>query len=215
MTRTSSVESAHDSRLTLRDMILGTMRLMRFVQKRWFGFREFGARSIIKPLPSRISGAKYISVGRDCFFGEGLILVASDEHRGRKHSPNCVIGDRCAFGAQLMISCTNSIRIGNDVLASARVFIGDSYHGYEDVTMPISDQPMSGEAPVVIGDGCFLGIGCAILPGVTLGKGCCVGANAVVTRSFGDHTVVVGSPARAVRTYDPTTGWQRPRRIEP
>ena len=37
-------------------------------------------------------------------------------------------------------------------------------------------------APVVLEDGCDLGVGAIILPGVTVGKGAQVGAGAVVTR---------------------------------
>ena len=61
---------------------------------------------------------------------------------------------------------------------------------------------MDGEldfAPVEIGDGCDLGAGAIVLPGVRLGVGVQVGAGAVVTQSFGDYTVVVGNPARLLR----------------
>lgn len=173
--------------------------LERFV----FRFRAFGPCSVIKPYPRKISGAKYISIGADCFFGDSLTMIATKNYLGKEHQPSCVIEDGCTFGAELFLSCTKSIRIGRDVLASARVYIGDSYHGYEDVSMPVLRQPMTGEADIDIGEGCFLGIGCAILPGVRLGKGCVVGANAVVTKSFESYTVLVGAPATAVRRYNP------------
>lgn len=178
-------------------------RIAATLQRRIFRFRRFGNGSIIKPFPRRISGGPYIEIGEDCFFGDGLVLVATDKHCGVAHTPSCVFGNRCVFGSDAVISCTSSISIGNNVLTSSRVFIGDSYHGYEDVTRPVLDQPMAGEAPVRIGDGCFLGIGAVILPGVTLGRNCFVGANAVVTESFDDYSVVAGVPARLVRRYDP------------
>lgn len=181
------------------------------LQRRYFGFRRFGSRSIIKPFPRRIAGARYIDIGEDCFFGDGLVLIAADRHLGISHRPSCVFGDRCVFGSDAVISCTNSITIGSGVLTSSRVFIGDSYHGYENPALPILDQPMAGEAPVRIGDGCFLGIGSAIMPGVTLGRNCFVGANAVVTKSFGDYSVIAGVPARLIRRYDPTLQkWLQP-----
>ena len=179
-------------------------RVLSAVEGRIYGFRGFGERSVIKPFPRRISGARYIQIGDDCFFGDGLVLIATEEHAGVRHQPSCIFGDRCVFGSDAVISCTNSITIGNGVLTSSRVFIGDSYHGYEDPTRAILDQPMGGEAPVRIGDGCFIGIGAAIMPGVTLGKNCFVGANAVVTKSFDDYSVVAGVPARLIRRYDPS-----------
>jgi acetyltransferase-like isoleucine patch superfamily enzyme len=51
---------------------------------------------------------------------------------------------------------------------------------------------------VIIGAGTWLGIGVVVLPGVTIGQGCAVGANAVVTRDLADFSVAVGVPARVI-----------------
>ena len=40
-----------------------------------------------------------------------------------------------------------------------------------------------------------------ILPGVTIGSGCVIGANAVVTKSILDNCIAVGIPARVVKKY--------------
>ena len=51
---------------------------------------------------------------------------------------------------------------------------------------PIIKRPLEYKQ-VVIGDGCDLGIGAIILPGVHLGEGVQVGAGAVVSKSFPDN----------------------------
>lgn len=48
-----------------------------------------------------------------------------------------------------------------------------------------------------------IGTGAVILPGVTIGEAAVVGAGAVVTNSVPDGAVVVGNPARVVRTATP------------
>lgn len=53
-----------------------------------------------------------------------------------------------------------------------------------------------------IGDGCFVGTNATILPRVTIGRWCVVGAGAVVTRDVPDYSVVVGNPARVIRSND-------------
>ncbi|MDQ0469130.1 gamma carbonic anhydrase family protein [Labrys wisconsinensis] len=55
-----------------------------------------------------------------------------------------------------------------------------------------------------IGDGSLVGMGATVLNGAVIGRGSLVGANALVTegKSFPDHSLIVGSPARAVRTLD-------------
>lgn len=52
--------------------------------------------------------------------------------------------------------------------------------------------------PVLVKHGAWLGSGCIILPGVTVGIGAVVAAGAVVSRDVPDFTVVAGNPARAV-----------------
>lgn len=55
-----------------------------------------------------------------------------------------------------------------------------------------------------IGDNSLIGMGATILNGARIGKNCLVGANALVTegKEFPDNSLIVGSPARAVRTLD-------------
>lgn len=53
-----------------------------------------------------------------------------------------------------------------------------------------------------IGDGALIGIQAVILNGARIGKGCLVGAGALVTegKEFPDNSLIIGSPAKAVRT---------------
>jgi len=54
-------------------------------------------------------------------------------------------------------------------------------------------------APVTIEDGAWLGAGCIVLKGVTIGAGTVVGAGAVVTRDLPAHCIAAGNPARVIR----------------
>jgi carbonic anhydrase/acetyltransferase-like protein (isoleucine patch superfamily) len=55
-----------------------------------------------------------------------------------------------------------------------------------------------------VGAGALIGMGAAVLNGARIGAGCIVGANALVTenKEFPDNSLVVGAPAKAVRTLD-------------
>jgi acetyltransferase-like isoleucine patch superfamily enzyme len=57
-------------------------------------------------------------------------------------------------------------------------------------------------APVTLRRGCYLGAGCMLLPGVTVGARAVVAAGAVVTRDVEPAVVVAGVPARVVKTLD-------------
>ncbi|RBP16930.1 carbonic anhydrase/acetyltransferase-like protein (isoleucine patch superfamily) [Roseiarcus fermentans] len=58
-----------------------------------------------------------------------------------------------------------------------------------------------------IGDGSLVGMGAVILNGAKIGRGCLVGARALVTegKEFPDHSLIVGSPAKAMKTLDAAT----------
>lgn len=55
-----------------------------------------------------------------------------------------------------------------------------------------------------IGEGSLIGMGATILNGAKIGKHCLVGANALVTegKEFPDYALIVGAPAKLVRTLD-------------
>jgi sugar O-acyltransferase (sialic acid O-acetyltransferase NeuD family) len=55
---------------------------------------------------------------------------------------------------------------------------------------------------VVVGSLAFVGAGATILPDTRIGRRAVVGAGAVVTRDVADGEVVVGNPARVIRTVD-------------
>ncbi len=53
-----------------------------------------------------------------------------------------------------------------------------------------------------IGDGSLIGIQAVVLNGAKIGRNCLVGAGALVTegKEFPDNSLIIGSPAKAVRT---------------
>jgi carbonic anhydrase/acetyltransferase-like protein (isoleucine patch superfamily) len=53
-----------------------------------------------------------------------------------------------------------------------------------------------------IGDGTLIGMGAIVMNGARIGNRCVVGAGAVIAegKTFGDHSLVVGLPAKAIRT---------------
>ncbi len=56
-----------------------------------------------------------------------------------------------------------------------------------------------------VGDGALIGMGATVLNGARIGPGCLVGANALVTegKEFPENSMILGSPAKLVRTLDP------------
>ena len=55
---------------------------------------------------------------------------------------------------------------------------------------------------ITVGDNVHIGIETVIMPGVTIGNNCIIGAGAVVTRDIPDNSIAVGVPVRVIKTVD-------------
>jgi acetyltransferase-like isoleucine patch superfamily enzyme len=170
-------------------------------------YKAYGRNSWVVP-PARVTRPELIEIGDDVTILEHAFLSVVEAVPG--HMPRLVIGDRTCIGRLAHIACVGEIVIGPDVLTAERIFIGDTYHGYEDVSQPIIAQPMAKPEPVEIQRGAFLGIGAVVLMGVTVGEHAFVGAGAVVSRDVEPRTLVVGNPARAIKRWDPRREEWRP-----
>ncbi|QHQ63258.1 sugar O-acetyltransferase [Anaerocolumna sedimenticola] len=114
---------------------------------------------------------------------------------------NVSINMNCTF-----VDC-NKITIGNNVLIASNVQIYTAAHPVELNERLTPDwSPESGEyfcrtyaLPVTVGDGCWIGGGVIILPGINIGKGSVIGAGSVVTRDIPENCVAVGNPCRVIR----------------
>jgi acetyltransferase-like isoleucine patch superfamily enzyme len=82
--------------------------------------------------------------------------------------------------------------------------ITDVNHGIEHGT-PIRTQPLEDD-PVKIGNDVWIGAGCSILPGVTIGNGAVIGARAVVTKDIPENAIAVGVPAKVLKYRSKTRG---------
>jgi acetyltransferase-like isoleucine patch superfamily enzyme len=125
---------------------------------------------------------------------EGVTLLAVGEPGGAK---KIAIGENTYINRNTFIDASHRIIIGRGVGIGPRCYITDHDHGTEPDT-PILDQPLV-SAPTLISDGAWLGAGCIVLKGVTIGKNTVVGAGSIVVRDLPPDIVAEGRPARAVR----------------
>lgn len=54
--------------------------------------------------------------------------------------------------------------------------------------------------PITVGDDVWIGAGVSVLPGVTIGSNCVIGAGSVVTRDIPSNSIAVGNPCRVIKT---------------
>lgn len=164
-------------------------------------FGAIGSRSTICR-PMYIAHPENMYLGNHVRVREFARLETIIEYDDQKFSPTLTIGNDVGFEQGLHMTCSDSITIGNSVVVLAYVMITDSTHATGDFTKSVLDQELT-TSPVVIEDGCFIGLGARIFPGTHLGKHCSVGSNAVVTGGiYPDYCVLVGAPAKCIKRYD-------------
>ena len=168
-------------------------------------FRNIGRHSrIISPL--RLKNVEHVSIGDDVMINKFCWLQTQQE---AKALPELTIGSGCVIGNFNHITCVGRVQIEEKVLTADRVFISDHGHEFSDPLVPIIDQGVLVGNPVVIGRGTWLGENVAVISS-KIGRNCVIGANSVVLSDIPDFSVAVGTPARVVRRFNPTTrSWER------
>lgn len=149
--------------------------------------------------PLKINGKRCIYIGNNVTVEYKTWLAAVSPQQGK--IARLEIGNGTAIGHFNHIYATESIKIGCNVLTADRVYISDNLHDYQDIATPILKQPIKQIACVEIGDGSWLGEGVCVI-GAKIGKGCVIGANAVVTKDIPDYSVAVGIPAKVIKQYN-------------
>ena len=97
------------------------------------------------------------------------------------------------------------MRIGKNLLTGRWVTITDNAHGTTnlcDVQVAPATRKLYSKGDVIIGNDVWIGDKATILPGVTIGNGAIIAANAVVTKDVPAYTVVGGNPAKIIKTIE-------------
>lgn len=162
-------------------------------------FNSMGAKSVIKA-PMFIT-PEYISMGNGCYIWNDARIEAVTSYANKRFNPHIILEDRVTIQQRCHITAADTLIIGKDTLISFDVSIQDTDHEYEDLSMPVGNQPLIVKK-TQIGVNCFIGSGAKIQAGTILGRHCVVGTNAVVRGTFPDYSVIVGVPARIVKRYN-------------
>ena len=156
----------------------------------------------------------YLSIGRDAL----LIGRIRIKQRTRVH-----LGDRVRVRHNVSFTGGGQVEVGPDtllngcwILAGERVEIGErclisdcgitdnDYHHLDPAAAP--RHRGSTTAPVRIGANVWIGLRALVLKGVQVGDDSVVGAAAVVREDVPPRSVVIGNPARVVRSFDDRAG---------
>lgn len=161
---------------------------------------QIGKGSTFEPFCKKIKGGV---IGENTFFGKNLWLEEITSSNVSCFNPILQIGNNCSFGNDNHIASINKVIIGDGVLTGQFVLIEDHMHGNsinEDLKVRPSIRQLYSKGPIIIGNNVWIGDGVVILSDVSIGDGCIIGANSVVTHSIPAGCVAAGVPARVIKT---------------
>lgn len=115
----------------------------------------------------------------------------------------------CDYGFNIEVGKNLFANYNCTIIDVAKVTIGDNCMLAPNVAIYTAGHPIHPDTrrslyeygkPVVIGDNVWIGGNAVILPGVTIGSNCVIGAGSVVTHDIPPWTVSAGNPCRVIRS---------------
>ena len=130
------------------------------------------------------------------FFIKKIDPIGYVRKEGLKIGKNCVI-ESFNFGTEPYL-----IAIGNHVEIATNV----TFITHDGATWVLRENPKYRDVirygKITIHDNVFIGHGSVILPGVEIGENVVVGAGSVVTKNIPSNSIVAGSPAKVLSTFE-------------
>lgn len=114
----------------------------------------------------------------------------------------------CDYGYNIEIGENFYMNVNCVILDGAKVTFGDNVFvapgcGFYTAGHPLDvtqrNQGLEYAKPITIGNNVWIGAQVCVLPGVTIGDNCVIGAGSVVTKDIPANVVAVGNPCRVIR----------------
>jgi len=112
---------------------------------------------------------------------------------------NIYVGDDFFMNFDCVFLDAAPIRIGAHCMIGPKTCVYSIGHPLDAISRR---EKIGIPKPVTIGDDVWIGGNVTILPGVTIGDNTVIAAASVVTRSFPDHVLIAGNPARIVKKIE-------------
>ena len=158
-------------------------------------FQKIGNNVTIYPL-AQIVFPENISIGDETVIDDFVFMYGKG--RGIKIGNFCHITVHCTVqsGGLLEIGDFSGFGPGCIVLAAS-----DDYHGGGFIGLELFGDKYRNllNKDVILGRHVQVGAGSIILPGVTIGDGCSIGAGSLVSKDLPEWTICAGSPCRPIK----------------
>ena len=156
-------------------------------------FKQIGENVVIESAVL-VFHPEHIIIGNNVYIGHQTILKAYYKNQFE-------IGDHSWIGQQCFFHSAGGIKIGKAVGIGPKVSILTSQHRPTETDIPVLFSPLEFKE-VMLHDGCDIGAGAIILPGVTIGKGAIIAAGSVVNKNVPAYETWGGVPAKKINSRE-------------
>lgn len=126
---------------------------------------------------------------------DGFVRVMSHTRFAKR---NITLGNNVQFGKSCSVA--SDLTVGNDVLFAGRIsFVGGNDHVFSVPGRTIWHSPRGQERGITVKDDVWVGTGCILMGGITIGTGSVIAAGAVVTKDVPPCEIWGGVPARKIK----------------
>ena len=109
---------------------------------------------------------------------------------------NIRVGDRFFANFNFTVLDEAYVTIGDDVFIGPNVSLYTACHSTDPVER---NTRREWAEPITIGNNVWIGGSVTVLPGVTIGDNCTIGAGSVVTKDIPASSIAVGNPCRVIK----------------
>ncbi len=155
----------------------------------------------------QIFGLDNIVIGDYCTIGENTLLTVNN--RSNKEI-QLTINSNVYLGRDNFISVGKSVYISGYCIFGNKCSLICSDHIFDSPLIPYGISGNSYEKRIIIGVNCWFGHGVSVIGNVKIGHGSIIGANTLIIKNIPPFSMVVGNPAKIIKTFNfETNKWEK------
>lgn len=166
--------------ISMNKALLGTIG-------KWLPLRRHPGGKLANKIRCHFAKKIIKSMGKNCIVEKGAEIME-----------NCVFGDKTSIGPDCMIGPGTVFKGHNMMGPNVHIYTTGHHYSAEKHCF----DGMEKQLPVTVGEYVWIGYGVIILPGVSIGDHCIIGAGAVVTKDIPSGVMAAGNPCVVKKIID-------------